>query len=289
MQGTGAITLAATLAAVKVTGVPMREQKLVVFGAGTAGVGIADQLRDAMVRDGASPADATARVWLIDKQGLLTDDMADLRDYQRPYARSAAEVKSWADGGPVSLLETVGHVKPTILLGTSTVHGAFTREVVEAMSAGAERPVILPISNPTSKIEAMPADVIAWSRGKALVATGIPVEPVRYDGVTYTIGQANNALLYPGLGLGTIVAGARRVTAGMLLAAAEAVAGQVDVSAPGASLLPPVQNLRASSATTAVAVLDAATADGVATRDIANPVQAVQEAMWEPAYPDGAA
>ena len=286
MQGTGAITLAATLAAVKVTGVPMREQKLLVFGAGTAGVGIADQLHDAMVRDGATEEQATAQVWLVDKQGLLTGDMTDLRDYQQPYARKPAEVTGWADGEAISLLDAVRHISPTILLGTSTAHGAFTREVIEAMSAGVERPIVFPISNPTSRIEAMPADVIAWSKGKALVATGIPVPPVEYEGVTYQIGQANNALLYPGLGLGTIVAGASQVTPGMLLAAAEAVAGQVDVSAPGAPLVPPVENLRASSATTAVAVAQAAVADGVATLKTGNPIQAVQDAMWEPSYPD---
>jgi malate dehydrogenase (oxaloacetate-decarboxylating) len=290
MQGTGAITLAGVMAAVQVTGVPMAEQKLVVFGAGTAGVGIADQLRDAMIRGGASADRATAQVWLVDKQGLLTGDMANLRDFQKPYARDPAQVAGWAaSGGAVSLLDTVRHVAPTILLGTSTAHGAFTREVVEAMSSGVERPIIFPISNPTSRIEAMPADVIAWSKGKALVATGIPVAPVDYEGVTYTIGQANNALLYPGLGLGTIVAGASRVTAGMLLAAAEAVAAQVDVSAPGASLLPSVENLRASSATTAVAVAGAAAADGVATRKLDDPVQAVQDAMWQPVYADGGA
>jgi malate dehydrogenase (oxaloacetate-decarboxylating) len=287
MQGTGAITLAATLSAIKVTGVPMREQKLVVFGAGTAGVGIADQIRDAMVRDGASSDQATAQVWLVDKQGLLTSDMADLRDFQKPYARNPTEVTGWASGG-VSLLDTIRNVAPTILLGTSTAHGAFTQDVVEAMSAAAERPIIFPISNPTSRIEAMPADVIAWSKGKALVATGIPVPPVEYEGITYLIGQANNALLYPGLGLGTVVAGASRVTAGMLLAAAEAVAGQVDVSAPGAALVPAVENLRASSATTAVAVAQAAAVDGVATRKPKNLVQAVQDAMWQPTYPEGA-
>jgi malate dehydrogenase (oxaloacetate-decarboxylating) len=287
MQGTGAITLAATLSAIKVTGVPMREQKLVVFGAGTAGVGIADQLRDAMVRDGASEEQATGQVWLVDKQGLLTSDMTGLRDFQKPYARKPAEVSAWGGSG-ASLLDTIQHAAPTILLGTSTAHGAFTREVIETMSAAADRPIIFPISNPTSRIEAMPADVIAWSKGRALVATGIPVDPVDYGGVTYAIGQANNALLYPGLGLGTIVAGAAKVTAGMLLAAAEAVAGQVDVSKPGAALVPAVDNLRASSATTAVAVVKAAIADGVATRKPGNPVQAVQDAMWQPAYPDGA-
>jgi malate dehydrogenase (oxaloacetate-decarboxylating) len=290
LQGTGAITLAATLSAIKVTGVPMRSQKLVVFGAGTAGVGIADQVRDAMIRDGASLEQATGQVWLVDKQGLLTSDMRGLRDYQQAYARRPAEVAGWSSGGAdITLLDTVRKARPTILLGTSTAHGAFTREVIEAMSAANDRPIVFPISNPTSRIEAMPADVIAWSKGKALVAVGIPVPPVEYQGVTYQIGQANNALLYPGLGLGTIVSGASKVTAGMLLAAAEAVAGQVDVSGPGAALVPAVENLRASSATTAVAVAQAAITDGVATRKPENLVQAVQDAMWQPAYPDGVA
>ncbi|MGW0819419.1 NAD-dependent malic enzyme [Streptomyces viridiviolaceus] len=289
MQGTGAITLAAALSAVKVSGVRMREQKLVVFGAGTAGVGIADQLRDAMVRDGADRQQATTQVWLIDKQGLLTRDTSGLRDFQEPYARDPSEVVDWAvDGDGISLLETVRRVKPSILLGTSTVHGAFTREVVEAMDEGTERPLILPLSNPTSRIEAMPADVIAWSKGKALVAVGIPVPPVEHNGVTYKIAQANNALLYPGLGLGTIVSGASRVTDGMLLAAAQAVADQVDPSAPGASLLPPVENLRKSSAITAAAVVEAAVSEGVATRKPTDPGRAVREAMWEPVYDDGA-
>jgi malate dehydrogenase (oxaloacetate-decarboxylating) len=280
VQGTGAIALAAVLSAIKVTGIPIREQRLLVFGAGSAGVGIADQIRDAMIRDGATPDDATARIWLVDKQGLLTSDLTDLRDYQRPYARDPAE------GPGISLVDAVRHVKPTILLGTSTAHGAFTQEVVEAVAEGVERPVILPLSNPTSRIEAMPADILAWTDGKALVATGLPIPPVEYNGVTYRIGQANNALVYPGLGLGAIVAGARTVTGGMLVAAAEAVAGQVDVSAPGAALLPPVENLRASSATTAVAVARKAAEEGVATRELGNPIQAVQDAMWEPVYPE---
>ena len=154
------------------------------------------------------------------------------------------------------------------------------------MSNGVERPIVLPLSNPTERIEAMPADVIAWSGGKALVATGIPVEPFEYEGTTFTIGQGNNALLYPGLGLGVIVSGASRVTDGMLLAAAQAVASQVDPTSPGASLLPPVENLRASSATVAVAVARQAEADGVATASHDNLIQAVQDAMWQPVYPE---
>lgn len=285
MQGTGAITIAGVFAALRETQIAMRDQKVVVFGAGTAGVGIADQLRDAMVRDGATTDKATAQIWLVDRQGLLTDVMDDLRDFQVPYARRAADVSPWSgDGDAISLLETIKHTKPTILIGTSTSHGAFTQDVVEAMAASTERPIIFPLSNPTSRIEAMPADVLRWSGGRALVATGIPVDPVDRNGVRYTIGQANNALLYPGLGLGTIVSGARRVTPGMLLAAAEAVAAQVDVSEPGAALLPPISDLRASSATVAVAVVKAAQADGVASATPDDIVQAVLEAMWQPTY-----
>jgi malate dehydrogenase (oxaloacetate-decarboxylating) len=199
----------------------------------------------------------------------------------------AALQQARADTGIIGLQTVIEKVKPTILIGASTAHGAFTKDVVEAMSAGADRPVIFPISNPTSKIEAMPADIITWSKGTALVATGLPIGPFEFGGVTYRFGQANNALVYPGLGLGTVVSGASKVTDGMLRAASEAVAGQVDVSAPGAALLPAVENLRASSATTAIAVIKAAVADGVATKKIDNPVQAVQDAMWQPVYPNG--
>jgi malate dehydrogenase (oxaloacetate-decarboxylating) len=315
MQGTGAIVMAGLFNALKVTGTKWRDQRVVVFGGGTAGIGIADQIRDQIVRDGLDTDQATRRIWIVDLPGLLTDDMRDgLLDYQRPYARPAAEAKSlpripaeadpsaalrWpqmaalrdarARSGIVGLQAVVEEVKPTILIGTSTSHGAFTREVVEAMSAGVERPVIFPISNPFSKVEALPADIIPWSKGKALVATGLPIEPVDYGAVTYQFAQANNALVYPGLSLGVIVSGASRVTPGMLLAAAEAVAGQADVSQMGASLLPEVENLRASSATTAVAVIKAAEADGVAANKVDNPVQAVLDGMWEPAYTGGAA
>jgi malate dehydrogenase (oxaloacetate-decarboxylating) len=201
----------------------------------------------------------------------------------------AALRASRAGTGIIGLKTVVEKVKPTILIGSSTAHGAFTREIVEAMSAGVERPIIFPVSNPTSQIEAMPADLITWSKGRALVATGLPIGPFEHNGVTHYFGQANNALVYPGLGLGVIVSGASKVTNGMLHSAAEAVAGQVDVSAPGAALLPAVENLRASSATTAVAVAKAAAADGVASKKPSDPVQAVQDAMWQPVYPDGTA
>lgn len=289
MQGTGAIVMAAAFSGMKITGQTFADQRLVVFGAGTAGTGMADQIHAGMVRAGLSEQEATDRIWLVDINGLVTDDMKELPDYQQTYARSAAEVKSWSrQDGKISLVETIKQAKPTILIGTSTVHGAFTQEVVETMCDGVDRPIVLPLSNPTKRIEAMPQDVIAWSKGQALVATGIPIEPFEYDGVTYTIGEANNALLYPGLGLGTIVAGAKHVTDGMLLAAGEAVAGQVDPSGQGAALLPDVANLRASSATVAVAVAQQAVQDGVATVTSDDWVQSVQDAMWVPQYPQHA-
>ena len=201
----------------------------------------------------------------------------------------AALRQARATSGIITLQTVVEQVKPTILIGTSTAHGAFTVPVVQAMAAGTPRPVIFPISNPTSQIEAMPADLIAWTNGRALVATGLPIPPLDYGGVRYYFGQANNAMLYPGLGLGAIVSGAAKITDGMLLAAARAVAGHVDASTPGAALLPAVENLRASSASTAVAVAQAAAADGVATRAHENLVQAVQDAMWQPVYPGAAA
>lgn len=285
VQGTGAIVMAALFSALKVTKQNFAEQRLVVYGAGTAGTGIADQIYSMMVHDGLSPEEAKKHIWLIDINGLVTDDMPNLPNYQQTYARPASEVASWnKEDGKIRLLEVIKQVKPTILLGTSTDHGAFNEAVVKAMSEGVERPILLPISNPTEKIEVMPSDAIAWSDGKALISVGIPVPPVPYKGVNYEIGQANNALLYPGLGLGIIVSGAKHVTDNMLLAASKAVASQVNPQDLGASLIPPVDNLRASSATVAVAVAKQAIEDGVATKQSDNWVQTVQDAMWQPVY-----
>ena len=285
MQGTGAIVMAAVFSGLKVTKQTFAEQRLVVYGAGTAGTGMADQISAAMEREGLSREEAKQRVWLIDINGLVTDDMEGLPDYQQEYARPATEVADWAKtDGKIGLLEVVKQVKPTILIGTSTDHGAFTEDVVKALCAGVERPILLPLSNPTEKIEVMPSEAIKWSDGKALISVGIPVPPVPYKGVNYEIGQANNAMLYPGLGLGVIVSGAKHVTDGMLLAAAEAVASQVNPQDEGASLLPSVNNLRASSATVAVAVAKQAIKDGVATKQPENWVQAVQDAMWQAVY-----
>jgi malate dehydrogenase (oxaloacetate-decarboxylating) len=289
MQGTAAVVLAAAFAATRASGTPMADQRVVVHGAGTAGTGIADMLREVMVLEGLAPEEATRRFWCLDRHGLLTDDRADsLLDFQRPYARPAAEVAGWARTRPgrgPSLADVVGEVHPTMLIGTSTQAGAFTEAIVRQLAAHVDRPVIMPLSNPTSKAEAVPADLIAWTDGRVLVATGSPFDPVVHDGTTYRIAQANNALVFPGLGLGVAVVGARRVSDRMLAAAADAVASLSDASTRGAPLLPPVDNLREVSATVAVAVAAAAVADDLAEVALDDPIQQVHQAMWQPEYP----
>ncbi|MBP3969196.1 oxaloacetate-decarboxylating malate dehydrogenase [Bacillus sp. WL1] len=286
IQGTGAVSLAAVLSAVKASGVPLSEHRVVVFGAGTAGIGIADQVRDAMVRVGVSEEESYKRFWCIDRNGLVTDNMEDLLDFQIPYARKEAEVSEWKQNGVIGLAEVVKHVKPTILIGTSTVAGAFKEEIVKEMASHVERPIILPMSNPTPLAEAKPADLIEWTEGRALVATGSPFEPVTYNGVTYVIGQSNNALIFPGLGLGTIVVRASVMTDGMFAAAAEAVASMVDTSQPGAPILPEVEELRNISEMVAIEVAKVAVAEGVARENLSdNDIKiAVKEAIWEPEY-----
>jgi malate dehydrogenase (oxaloacetate-decarboxylating) len=281
IQGTGAITVAAIIAGLRVAKTRASEQRVVIFGAGTAGVGIADQIRTIMIDGGLSQEEATRRFWCVDKQGLLLDDMDDLRDFQQPYVRPHDEVSGWRS---TDLAGVVANVHPTIIVGTSTVGGAFSEELIREIAEHVERPLIFPLSNPTERIEAVPADLIKWTDGRALIGTGTPWDPVPYKGADYVIGQANNALIYPGIGLGTIVSRASHVTDGMLLAGSRAIAGLVEVSRAGTSLLPDVENLRASSATVAVAVAEQAVADGVA-EPLDDPVEAVQEAMWQASYP----
>jgi malate dehydrogenase (oxaloacetate-decarboxylating) len=286
MQGTGAVNLAAVLAGARASHIPLTEHRVVIFGSGTAGIGIADQLRDAMTGEGLDPAAARARLWCLDRYGLLTDDMTGLRDFQVPYARPAGEVRGWAGygtGSGIGLAEVVGRVHPTILIGTSTQHGAFTEPIVREMATHVDRPVILPMSNPTTLSEAIPADLLTWTGGRALIATGSPFGPVTYQGVTYQIGQANNALIFPGLGLGALLSRARRITDHMITVAARAVAGLTDTSTPGASLLPPIDDLRATSARVALAVAQAAARDGVAEQPGVT-AGAVDAAMWKPRY-----
>jgi malate dehydrogenase (oxaloacetate-decarboxylating) len=283
MQGTGAITLAAILAGIRVAGSRPSDQRVVIFGAGTAGVGVADQIRAVMVDDGLPEQEATRRFWCVDRQGLLVDDMSDLRDFQVAYARPRSELGQWhvaSSDGSIRLADVVANVHPTILVGTSTQGGAFTQEIVREMAAHTTRPMIFPLSNPTELIEAVPADVIEWTDGRGLVGTGTPWAPVPYKGVDHEIGQANNALIYPGIGLGTIVSQARRVTDRMLLAAAHALASLVDASRPGAGVLPSIENLRSTSLTVAVGVAREAMREGVAQVDLPDPERDVREAMW---------
>jgi malate dehydrogenase (oxaloacetate-decarboxylating) len=290
MQGTGAVVLGGVIAAARASGVPLAEQRVVVFGAGTAGIGIADLIRDAMVREGLSGEQAISRFWCLGRHGLLVDGMASgMRDFQLSYARPAAEVRSWqrdgdGDASGIHLLEVVRQVQPTLLIGCSTSPGAFTEEIVREMAAHTERPIIFAMSNPTPLSEAIPSDLIAWTEGRALVATGGPFPPVAHEGTTYTIGQANNALIFPGLGLGIIVARARTVSDGMLAAAAGAMAQLVDAAPLGAPLTPPVNTVRAVSLHVGVAVARAALTEGLARVELSDVISEVRNAMWEPAY-----
>jgi malate dehydrogenase (oxaloacetate-decarboxylating) len=281
MQGTAAVVLAAALAGVTAAGGRMRDQRVVIHGAGTAGLGVADLMRNTMIREGLPAAEAVRRFWAVDRHGLLTDDRAAQQyDFQRPYARPAAEQPAG-----IGLAEVVARVQPTILIGTSTQAGAFAEPIVAQMAAAVDRPIILPLSNPTSRAEAIPEDLIRWTGGRALVATGSPFPPVRYGQTTYRIAQANNALVFPGLGLGVTVARARRVTDGMIAAAADAVAALADATTPGSPLLPPIADLRLISAKVAIAVAAAAERDEVADVPLTEPVRQVHEAMWRPLYP----
>ncbi|NQD68577.1 NAD-dependent malic enzyme [Bacillus haikouensis] len=286
IQGTGAVTLAAVMSALKVTGASMKDQRIVVFGPGAAGIGNADQMVDAMVLEGMTREEAYDRFWAIDYRGLLTDEMQDVLAFQKPYAREAEEVNGWDrnEDGIISLKEVIRKVKPTILIGTSGQAGAFKEDIVKEMAKHVERPIIMPMSNPTDLAEAIPENLIKWTDGKALIATGSPFANVEYNGVSYEIGQSNNAFVFPGLGLGAIVAKAEIISKGMFTAAANAVAKMCDSSTPGASLLPSIEKLHAVSIGVAVEVAKAAIEEGVARAEITNVEKAVVDAVWEPEY-----
>jgi malate dehydrogenase (oxaloacetate-decarboxylating) len=288
MQGTAAVVLAAAFAAVRAAGSRMRDQRVVIHGAGTAGIGIADMMTDVMVSEGLAREEATRQFYALDRDGLITDDRAaTLRDFQVPYARPAGEVDSWNrnQGKGITLADVVANSEPTMLIGTSTQSAAFSEQIVKQMASKVERPIIMPLSNPTSKAEALPGDLIRWTQGRALVATGSPFDPVVYEGRTYRIAQANNALIFPGLGLGVSVAKARRISDPMLEAAADAVAELSDARRLGAPLLPPVENLRMVSAAVGIAVALTADKEGLAQAELNSPVQQIHQAMWRPGYP----
>lgn len=282
IEGTGIITLAGVLGALAITGEKLADQRYMCFGAGTAGCGIAKRIYQEMIDQGLSEADAKSRFYLVDKQGLLFDDMTDLTPEQKPFARKRSE---FSDAASLTTLEAaVKAVHPTILVGTSTRSGAFTEAIVKEMASKAERPMIFPLSNPTELAEAKAEDLIRWTDGKALVATGIPTDPVTYNGVTYDIGQANNALIYPGLGLGVIASGAKLLTDKMISVAAHAIGGIVDASKPGAAVLPPVTKLDKFSETVAIAVAKEAGKEGLNRNDVSDPEACIKAYKWEPAY-----
>ena len=282
IQGTGIVTLGGVFAAMDIAGEKLTDQVYLCYGGGTAGAGIASRVLREMVVDGLSEEEAYKRFFMVDKQGLLFDDMDDLTPEQRPFAKKRSD---FANANQLTdLLEVVKTVKPTILVGTSTQPGTFTKEVVEAMCENTERPVIFPLSNPTKLAEATAKDLIEWSNGKAFVATGIPSDDIEYNGVNYVIGQANNALIYPGLGLGMLASEASLLTDEMIGAAAHALSGIVDITKPGAPVLPPFKYVAEVSLKVATAVAKKAQEQGLARASEQDMEKAVRDFRWTPKY-----
>lgn len=280
IQGTGVMMVAAMTSVAKITEVPIKDHRIVIFGGGTAGIGVSDQIFLEKVRSGLSPEEAKKHFYIVDRAGLLTEDMEDLTKGQKKYARAKGEFKT-----PLKdLSEIIAAVKPTVLIGTSGVHGAFTEAVIKNIAKNCDRPAVMPISNPTRLCEATAEDVIKWTDGKALVVTGSPSAPVEYKGITYKIGQANNALLYPGLGLGIIVSKAKTVSDGMLAAAAHGVTSLLDLTKPGAPILPEVSKLREASKLVASAVVREAVKENLNRASIENSEEAVEREIWEAKY-----
>ena len=286
IQGTAAVVVAAALSAVQRTGTRLADQRIVIHGAGTAGIGIANLMVDLMVAEGLTEAEARACFWCLGSRGLLREGVV-MRSFQEPFARPASEVEGWTLDQPdtYDLADVVRNVRPTMLIGSSAQPGAFTEAIVRDMAGHCDAPIILPLSNPTTRAEAIPSDLLTWTEGRALIATGSPFDPVIWGRVRHVIAQANNALVFPGIGLGVIACRASRVTDGMIAAAARAVAAVVGDRTPGASLLPSISQLRSVSTRVAIAVAAAAASEGVADRPLTNPVQQVYEQMWQPRYP----
>ena len=282
IQGTGIVTLGGILGAMAITGDKLTDQVYLCFGGGTAGAGIASRVHREMVNKGLSEEEAYKRFFMVDKQGLLFDDMDDLTNEQKPFAKKRSDYPN-ADK-LTSLLEVIKTIKPTILVGTSTAPNTFTKEVVEAMCANTERPIIFPLSNPTKLAEASAKDLITWSDGKAFVATGIPSGTISYNGVDYVIGQANNALIYPGLGLGMLASEASLLTDEMIGAAAHSLSGIIDITKPGAPVLPPFKYVADVSIKVAEAVANKAKEQGLARAKETNMDKAVRDLKWYPKY-----
>ncbi len=280
IQGTGIISLAGVLGAMNISKEKITDQVFLTFGAGTAGVGIANMLFDELVREGLSETEAKKHFYLVDKQGLLFEDTEDLTPGQKAFVRKRSEFEN-ADE-LTNLEAVVKAVHPTVMIGTSTQPGTFTESIVKEMAAHTKRPVIFPLSNPTRLAEAKAEDLLKWTDGRALVATGIPAGDIEYNGVTYNIGQANNALVYPGVGFGAIAAKAKILNEKMLADAAHALGGIVDPDQPGAAVLPPVSKLQEFSQTVAQVVARSAIDQGLA--GVTDAKKAVADMKWEPKY-----
>lgn len=282
IQGTGIITLAGILGALNISKQKITDQVYLSFGAGTAGAGILSRIYAEMVENGLSEEEAKKHFYMVDKQGLLFDDDEMLTPEQKPFARKRSEFENPEE--LTDLLSVVKAVHPTIMVGTSTKPGAFTEEVVREMAAHTERPIIFPLSNPTKLAEAKAEDLLKWTDGRALIATGIPVDDIEYNGVTYQIGQANNALVYPGLGLGVIASTAKVLNDTMISKAAHSLGGIVDVSKPGAAVLPPVSKLSEFSQTVAEGIAQSAVDQGLTKETITDVKKAVADTRWTPEY-----
>ena len=282
IQGTGIVTLGGIFGSLDISGEKLTDQVYLCYGGGTAGAGIASRVLREMVSEGLSEEEAYKRFFMVDKQGLLFDDMDDLTPEQKPFAKKRADFSN-ADK-LTDLLEVVKTVKPTILVGTSTQPNTFTKEIVEAMCENTERPMIFPLSNPTKLAEASAKDLIEWSDGKAFVATGIPADTVSYKGVDYVIGQANNALIYPGLGLGMLASEASLLTDEMIGAAAHSLSGIVNLGQPGAPVLPPFKYVADVSIKVAEAVAKKAQEQGLARAKETDMAKAVRDLKWYPEY-----
>lgn len=282
IQGTGIVTLGGIFGSLDISGEKLTDQVYLCYGGGTAGAGIASRVLREMVSEGLSEEEAYKRFFMVDKQGLLFDDMDDLTPEQKPFAKKRADFSN-ADK-LTDLLEVVKTVKPTILVGTSTQPNTFTKEIVEAMCENTERPMIFPLSNPTKLAEASAKDLIEWSDGKAFVATGIPADTVSYKGVDYVIGQANNALIYPGLGLGMLASEASLLTDEMIGAAAHSLSGIVNPGQPGAPVLPPFKYVADVSIKVAEAVAKKAQEQGLARAEETDMAKAVRDLKWYPEY-----
>lgn len=282
IQGTGIVTLGGIFGAMDITGEKLVDQVYLCYGGGTAGAGIASRVLREMVSEGLSEEEAYKRFFMVDKQGLLFDDMDDLTPEQKPFAKNRADFPNAEK--LTDLLEVVKTVKPTILVGTSTQPNTFTKEIVEAMCQNTERPCIFPLSNPTKLAEATAEDLIVWSEGKAFVATGIPSDNVLYNGVEYVIGQANNALIYPGLGLGVLASEASLLTDEMIGAAAHSLSGITDITKPGAPVLPPFKYVADVSIKVAEAVAKKAQEQGLARAEEKDMAKAVRDFKWFPEY-----